>query len=289
MIRKLVSAPPVSAERREARGLVYALLLAAPVVILAFYFFLPPGVDWYDGTGLAIRTPLHPYQIESFHYPPWFALFLSPLGLLPSRLGQAINAYLNLSVAMLVVFTRRGKPLALALVGTSLPMAALLLNANVEWVPMLAFLLPPAWGLPLLATKPQSGGLAALLWLKQEKNRTRLLLPAVGVGLLSLAIWGWWLPTAIGGRPLTQEANAAPWPWAIPLGLALLVLAWRREDELLAVGATLCLVPYYVIHSATLGFALLAARYPRLAAAVWLALWCGAIAKNWLLLFPAAG
>ncbi len=88
------------------------------------------------------------------------------------------------------------------------------------------------------------------------------------------------------GRPkeFIANANAAPWPWLIPLGLALLYLAWKRNDEMLAVGATLCLVPYFVIHSVTLFFALLSARQPRIAVAAWVLLWVGAIAKNWHLL-----
>jgi len=275
-----------SVREPQVKNLMVALSLAAPLVIYLFYLYLPHGVDWYDGTGLAIRTPLDPYSVISFHYPPWFALLLSPLGLLPSQLGQAINAYLNLTTAFLIVATRRGKPWALAVVGTSLPLATLLLNANVEWVPMLAFLVPSAWGLPLLAAKPQSGALAALLWFKQAPSKLRLLIPSIIVGLSSLLIWGWWPPQAIGGRPLTAEANLSPWPWLIPMGLVLMYFAWTRDDELLAVGATLCLVPYFVIHSTTLFFSVLAARWPRVAIAVSIAIWIIAIIKNWHLLFP---
>jgi hypothetical protein len=64
------------------------------------------------------------------------------------------------------------------------------------------------------------------------------------------------------------------------VGIVLAIAAWREEDELLGVAATLCLTPYFVIHSATLFTALLAARAPRWALVVSLALWISTIVTN---------
>lgn len=283
---------PLSPRHPAVRSLGLGLLIAFPLVLAIFIAYLPYTVDWYGHFELVARTPFTPYRSSPTYFnPPWFALLLSPLGWLPARIGQALNAYLNFTVSALVVIRYHGNRWGLVLTLTSLPFTALLLNGNVEWISMAAFLVPAQWGLPLIAAKPQTGGLAALIWFTQAKDKIRFVLPLAGVVILSFILWGWWpaqMAANIRNAPpqSTIDPNASPWPWLIPLGLVLLYFAWRREDEVLAVGATLCLIPYFVIHSATLFFALLAARWPRLAALAWVLLWAGAVIKNWHLLFP---
>jgi hypothetical protein len=43
--------------------------------------------------------------------------------------------------------------------------------------------------------------------------------------------------------------NASPWPYAIPLGIALLVVALRRRNQRAAMGAGPCLSPFLSYHS----------------------------------------
>ncbi len=280
----------LASQHTGLRNLAWALVIAAPVILFVFTHYLPYTVDWYDNFGLAVHVPLAPYQVPAYLSPPWFALILSPLGLFPSRLGQAINAYLNLAVAALVIARFRGGRWSFVLTFTSLPFAALILNGNVEWIPMLAMLLPRPWGLPLLAAKPQAGGLVGLIWLKQARDKVRLLLPLAVVVSLSFVVWGWWpgrILANFAARPAEIGEDHSPWPWLVPVGLAALYQAWKKEDELAAIGATLCLSPYYIVHSVTLFFAMLSARTPRRAAVFSALLWMWVVWKNWHLLFPS--
>ena len=274
---------PEAILRTPVRRLGLALLLVSPLIVYIFVLFLPDSVDWHGHFRIVAQNPLHPYQTKSFFNPPWFALPLSLFGWLPRPLSQAINAYLNLSVAALVVVRNKGRGVSILLALTSFPFASLLLNGNVEWIPMTAFLLPHRWGLPLLITKPQSGIMVAVIWFKQAGNKLRFLTPLIAVATASLVIWIGWPAHSLSNiiqsspTPLQGPSNVSPWPWFFPLGIFLLYIAWKRTDELLAVAATLCLSPYFVIHSATLFFCLLSARSPRLALPISFALWLAAV------------
>jgi hypothetical protein len=172
---------------------------------------------------------------------------------MPARLSLAANAFLNLAVTTLVVIRYGGGSKSLIVALTSLPFATLLLYGNVEWVSMSAFLVPHSLALILIATKPQTGALAGLVWFRQAPSKLRLFLPLIAVVLVSLLVWPRWPEAAFAnfaGReppPLTLPSNASPWPWLIPVGIVLAIAAWREEDELLGVAATLCLTPYFVI------------------------------------------
>ncbi len=283
---------PLSMRSPAVYNLALGLLIVSPLIVYIFAVYLPYTVDWYDNFGLVALTPLAPYQVNTYFNPPWFALVLAPLGLLPFRIGQAINSFLNLAITALVVARYGGKRWSLVLTLTSLPFAALLLNGNVEWISMSAFLLPAQWGLIFISAKPQTGGLAALLWFKQAPNKLRFLLPLAIIIGTSLLIWRGW-PTSmlanIAHAPpeSIKDPNVSPWPWLIPIGLWLLYLAWRQDDVLLAVSATFCLVPYFIIHTVTILFALLSTRHLRTSIVVWIFLWTFAVIKSWHLLFPS--
>ena len=282
--------PPLSFRDPPLRALAIALLIVAPALIALFTFGLPWSVDWFGIYSELARRTIHPYAITAFFNPPWFAVPLSLLGWMPPRLSQAANAFLNLAITALVVVRYGGTSKSLVLTLTSLPFATLVIYGNVEWIPMSAFLVPHSLGLILIATKPQTGALAGLVWLRQAQSKLRLLLPLIAVLVVSLLVWPSWPQAAFANfaarqpPPLTLPSNASPWPWLIPAGIVLLVAAWRGRDELLGVAATLCLSPYFVLHSATLFMALLAARTPRLALTFSLAMWLSAIVTNWNLL-----
>jgi len=176
---------------------------------------------------------------------------------------------------------------------TSAPFLSLLVNGNMDWLPMAAFLLPAEWGLAVLLSKPQVGLLAGLVWFRRAKRKILLLLPAAGLVLLSFAVWGWWVPHMFGqagpGGRAVGPWNVSPFPWLVPVGLALLYFAWKRDDELLAVTATLCLVPYFAVYSFTAFFAMFAARSPRRALLAWVVLWIFFLVLRWIGLTYFAG
>ena len=271
------------------KNLVLALCLVSPLVVFAFALYLPPASDFIDSFWPAAHFPFDPYRIASYLNPPWLALLLYPLTFLSERVAQALIAYLNLAVTLLIIARHGGNRWSFGLALTSAPFLSLLINGNMDWLPMLAFLIPAQWGMVALLSKPQVGSMAGLAWFKQTKRKDLFFVPAIGFLLVSFLVWGWWVTQMVdhalraGGRTVGPW-NIAPFPWLIPIGLWLLYQAWKREDELVAVAATLCLVPYFAIYSLTIFFAILAARYPRLSIIAWIVLWIFFFALRWIIM-----
>lgn len=271
------------------KNLVLALCLVSPLVVFAFALYLPPASDFIDSFWPAAHFPFDPYRIASYLNPPWLALLLYPLTFLSERVAQALIAYLNLAVTLLIIARYGGNRWSFGLALTSAPFLSLLINGNMDWLPMLAFLIPAQWGMVALLSKPQVGSMAGLAWFKQTKRKDLFFVPAIGFLLVSFLVWGWWVTQMVdhalraGGRTVGPW-NIAPFPWLIPIGLWLLYQAWKREDELVAVAATLCLVPYFAIYSLTIFFAILAARYPRLSIIAWIVLWIFFFALRWIIM-----
>lgn len=255
-------------------GLGAAALMIALVAVLSSAY--PVGVDWLYTFHPAVQNWQAPYgKVEDFTNPPWLLLFL-PHGALPLNIGNAINFTLNITVLMLAVRHYGGDWQTLILVFTSPFMLDLARTNNVDWVPLLATMLPPRWGLPLLMVKPQALGGIALIWLKRTGYRPRsvlmLVAPLTVVILLSFVIYGWW-PGNVAGIPDDTTWNIAPFPFAIPVGLYLLYRAYRADDTALAAISTLFVTTYVAPYSLTGLFAIMGSRYKRDTAIAYLTAW----------------
>jgi hypothetical protein len=285
----MTASSPATSQTNPLKTLALALFLISPLLVYAFTFSLPPASDFLDSFFPAAHVPLDPYGVPSYLNPPWVALLLYPLTFLPERVAQAIIAFLNLAMTLLLISRYKGNRWSFLLTITSAPFLSLLVNGNMDWLPMMAFLLPANWGLAVMLSKPQTGIMAGLVWFKQAKRKIPFLFPAAGLLLASFLIWGWWVSRMFhqslqsGGRAIGPW-NISPFPWLIPLGLFLLHQAWKREDELIAVAATLCLTPYFAVYSLTIFFAMLAARTPRLSFIAWIILWIFFLALRWIAL-----
>ncbi len=270
-------------EPREAKALLQRWLprLFAGLIVLFLVIFLkenyPLGVDWEETYS---QLPAHwrdPYEIKGFTSPPWIMLFL-PHAWLPLDWGNAINLVLNILLIVVVIRRFSGGWLLLLLVFTSPPFFDLVRTNNVDWIPLLALLLPAMWGLPALVAKPQSMGGASLIWWKRSTNRLRLLLPLIIVVLLSFLIWGFW-PLKI--KPVNESVwNFAPWPFLIPLGIYMLLRAYRKNDAFLAAAATPFLVPYIAPYSIAALLAFAGSKYRREAFMVYIAFWAYFIVES---------
>ncbi|WP_162909353.1 hypothetical protein [Aggregatilinea lenta] len=262
----------VAVERRVP-VLVFLAALVALALVFAWAFY-PVGVDWRNSYSPALHSVWQPYDHSDFAGFPWLLLCV-PHALLPLAWGNAANLVLNVSVLGAVIWVYRGGWPALLLTFTSPVFLDLLRTNNVDWVPALAFLLPPTWGLPLLAAKPQTLGGAALIWWKRSRFSARMLLPVLAVGALSFVVWpGWMGQLGMAHSDIRGTAwNFAPWPFAIPLGLYLLVRAYKLDDEVLAAAATPLLVPYFAPYSLTPLLALLACRHRTAALYLYFGLW----------------
>jgi hypothetical protein len=252
-----------------------------------FYYLFPfESGDW----GIFFRASgdlLNPYSEVGFVNPPWVTLILAPFHLFPFRLAQALNAGTNFAIFYAILFRRNAGLYAQFLVFTSIPFLLLLVNGGIEWIPALGFLIGGAPGVLLVAAKPQTGILGMLPEFTDRKaiiqKGTFLLIS----GSLSFLIWpSWPMKLYINIRFMSENHiglfnSVAPFPYLIPLGIFLLYyLLWKKpkNSNLLGIAATLCLIPYYTMHSLTL-FITYLSEHHRLATIVWIILWIVALFK----------
>jgi len=258
------------------REFALALLVTSPVFILLLYIFLPVAPsDWSRMFYVVPKIPLHPYQIPSYNYPPWLTIILFPFSIFSLRFSQALNAFAAFFFLSLLIARYKGNWVSFLLTFTSVPFLSMLGNVNVDWIVAVAFVFPSIWTLPFALVKPQVGVLAILVWFKRSENKVAFILFLVLFLLATLLIWRDWpllMWKNISGLSL-GHINSSFFPWSVPIGASLLYHAWKKEDELAAVGATLCMMPYFAWQSLIVGFAILAARYKKIALVVWILLW----------------
>ena len=252
-------------------GAFLAALALAMLVALRLYY--PIGIDWETTYHKAVRNIDNPYEPSSFAGFPWL-LFMLPHALLSMAWGNAINFFLNLTLPMLYIWRHQGGWQAMLIVFLSPLFLDLTRTNNVDWIPLLAFLLPATVGLPLLAAKPQTVGGAALVWWKKRRFSLTMLVPTIVIVLVSAAIWGGQYLERMQEFNLREvEWNFAPFPFFIPIGLYLLYQGFKKEDEVLAATGTPFLVPYFAPYSLVPLLTLLACKYRREALFVNLGFW----------------
>lgn len=258
---------------------------------MIFLRFPTQSMDWVVTFFPVSKNPLDPYLNKFFVNPPWTTVIIYPLHFFSEQLSLAINSSLNLVCIGLLVINRKGGIFSLFLTLTSFPFLSLLANGNIEWIPALGFIFQNMWGFVLLLCKPQSGILAGLNWFLQSRRKYLFLLPTVLIVLGSFLLWGNWPVSIIANSSYMAKENIglfndsiSPFPWAIPIGIGLIayILKFRpKESETLGVIATLCLMPYFVVHSLVILFALICSTHRRLSIICWFLLWLYPIVSNW--------
>ena len=225
---------------------------------------------------MASKTPFDPYQVPIYNYPPWLALIFTPLGFLSLRFSQALNAFAAFFFVSLLVVRSKGNFFSLLITLTSFPFFALLANASVDWIVAAGFVFASIWTVPLVLVKPQAGFLVILLWFKHSTRKKIFVLAILLFVFATFLIWKQWpmqMVQKIQEISGMKNVNSSFFPWSIPFGVILLYYAWKNDDELAAVGASLCVAPYFAPQSLIIGFAILAARYRKIALVVSVFLW----------------
>jgi hypothetical protein len=129
-----------------------------------------------------------------------------------------------------------------------------LLNANIDWMVIFGFTLPPQVGLFFISVKPQMGSVVAVFWLCEawRKGRARevvrVFAPFTMVLLLSFVVFGFY-PREWVTVEMDQWWNASLWPMSIPIGLTLAVAAIYRRRVQFAMAASPLLSPYVLFHA----------------------------------------
>lgn len=232
-----------------------AVFILALLVALAARF-APAGIDWsetYRLSGLAVLQGKSPYVVEGFRSSPWAILVVLPFAWMPEHIGRAFFLVVSLLAFAYVPYRLGAKPLALGAYLVSPPVLHCLLNANIDWLPILGFVLPPRIGLFLVVIKPQVGIGMVIYWFadlllhKGWRETLKTFAPVSIALLVSFAFFGFW-PMRFSD-PVGFWWNASLWPASIPIGMVLLVTAIRKRTPEYAMASSPCLSPYVLLHS----------------------------------------
>lgn len=246
---------------RSRLGAAIAAATIGAVLALLAAPFLPVGVDWVfvqRPAALAVLSWTSPYEVAPdapYAGAPWGLWVLLPLAILPAHIGRAALLFIGLGAFALAAHRLGARPLVVAAFLLSPPVLHCLLNSNLDWMPLLGFVLPPQIGLFLLAVKPQMGSVVALLWLFQAwrtggwRETARVFAPVTAALVFSFWLYGFWPAIALRIASVSQGWNASLWPASIPVGLGLAVAALRKREVRYAIAASPCLSPYVLFHS----------------------------------------
>lgn len=256
---------------KSERLALIPITIAVILFISLIFLYYPIGVDWQDSYNKVAHQFDKPYNSDFAGF-VWIFFWL-PHIFLPLKIGNGVNLIIHIVVLLGAIYAYRGGWKAIVLTFTSPLFLDLVRTNNVDWVPLLAFLIPSTLGLPLLASKPQVLGGAALIWWKKRRFNWKFLVPLLIVIALSFVIWGNWLAVSLSKSPQSKAWNFSPFPLGIPLGIYILYHAYRQEDEILGASATPLLMPYFAPYSLVGLHALLACRYPKMAFYIYCSFW----------------
>jgi len=250
---------------------------------------MPYMIDWsevFRPAAWAMLNGQSPYLVEGYMNPPWAALMLAPIAVLPEAIGRTAFAIVSLVAWLWIGYRLYADRRALVLSLFSPMLINGLFYGNIDWLAALGFVMPPPAGLLFAAIKPQIGA-GYLVWCAIEAwriGRWRTvaawfgpLLVALGV---SVAIYGAWPATWVYAMEQDQSsvdligATRMPlWPYLLPVGLTMIAQAIRSRESRWAMAAGLCLSPHVVSYSLQAPLMLLTRSF---------ALTLAAVAGSWL-------
>lgn len=253
-----MKADTITAYLKTHRVVAIALaLLAFAAATLLLANRLPRGIDWafyFQPAALKLLMFQSPYDIWGFPSPPWALLPMLPFAILPPAISRAGWFVLSFIMFGWSIYRLGAKPIALAaFVGSPLVMHSLL-NANIDWMVVFGFTLPPQIGLFFISVKPQMGSVVAVFWLAEawRKGRVRevvrVFAPFTIVLLISFVLFGFY-PLEWVSVEVDQWWNSSLWPMSIPIGLTLAVAAVYRRKIQFAMAASPLLSPYVLFHA----------------------------------------
>lgn len=285
MIRGL----PLPGLHQPWQWLIPASAVAAAAVLLTSLaeWALDAGPDWYiyREASLYLIRGQSPYQQAAFANPPWALIPALPIAMIFSEeSGAAVWLVLSLAAFAFTAHRMGARLPAFGIFLIAPTTVHCLLNGNIDWMPLLGFVLPPQVGLLFVLTKPQFGIGLAIYWTVEayRKGRIRsvieLIYPSAIAFGLSYAAYGLWQGSYVVVMRNSAEWNASFWPYSIPVGLLLLGIGLRRRQARLAYGAGPCLSPYLIFHGWNAMLISFLGK-PRLLGAIVLALWIVVFAR----------
>lgn len=234
-------------------GLIIALLF----LVAWFLFTIMPVtyLDWKQTYRLAALNLQNPYKFsldptstsDTVFSPPWIFVLLYPFAILPHPIGAGL--LMLVSVILLGAYTKSPKKAVLAAIAAPLP--GMVTLGQFDGILLLGLMIPAGFGIPILLAKPQD----AFLTILPRLNRKSILFTGAVI-VASVLIWGPWWNNIIGQTPYYHK-NVSLFPYTIPLGLIIGYVGYKRKKDGLLALASLCMAPYFMMHSALLAVAAL--------------------------------
>lgn len=217
-------------------------------------------VDWVFAFRPAVWELLSgqtPYTIPGVYNPPWTFVILIPLVLFPPKFGAILLTFITF-FSLFFIALRLGRNIFLALSFILIPQLAFktISNPNIDFLAAFGFILPPQIGLFFLAIKPQIGIAVAIFWLFDAwrlgrwKEVIRVFTPVTIALIISYLIFGPYPLKAIHLIDHEKIWYSYPlWPYTIPVGLTVLLLAIKRKEVNLSITASPFFSPYVASYS----------------------------------------
>ena len=215
------------------------------------------GLDWKETfypVAHAVLQGENPYSIPTFRNVPWTVLPLLPFALLSERIGGIVFFIVSFAAYGWVAHRMNASRVALITFLVSPPVFYGMRMLNVDILVLTGFVLPAPIGLFFVIIKPQMGLAMVIFWLVEAWRKggirevAKTFLPVTLALLLSVVLFGNWLTGRQADLP-GSIWNASLWPWAIPIGVGLLMVALRDRRRELAMSASPFLAPYLAYHS----------------------------------------
>jgi len=230
------------------------LIILAAVTIPLLYTSLPVGLDWRDAYRPAALVMLHggdPYTgtPAPFLNAPWTLLPFIPFALMPYQIGRVGIFIVGLAGFAYIAYKLKAKPLAMVIFLSSASVVGCLNNGNLDWLPMLSFVLPAPVGLLFAVMKPQVGIGVILYWLVMSyreggvKRVAYIFAPVTILTLASFALYGFWFLHFADMKGNIN--NASLFPYGAIVGFVLMWLSLRKDGSgRYAMSASPFLAPY---------------------------------------------
>lgn len=239
------------------------ILLIFIQALVLFYIFvnvfphLQIGMDWrytYRPAALAMAYGESPYSVKIFYAAPWALIPLIPFALLPFDIGNVGVFLLGFSAFAYVAHKLGAGPGSMSVFLLSASVMGCLVYGNIEWMPLLGFVLPAPIGLIFAVIKPQIGIGIVIYWfihtLKSQGIRAvvKTFAPVVTLTLLSFWMYGFW--PLLFQKTMQQSAqssvayNTSLWPQGIFIGAWLLYKSIQKDKPEMAMASAPFLSPY---------------------------------------------
>lgn len=236
------------------------VLILGAAVLYGFLLIFPRlqiGMDWeqtYRPAALAMAQGKSPYSVEIFYAAPWAVIPLIPFALLPPELGNIGVFLLGLFAFAYVAYKLKAGPGSMTIFLLSASVVGCLIYGNIEWMPLLGFVLPAPIGLIFAVIKPQVGIGLVVYWFvhilrtKGMWEVIKTFTPLGIVTLLSFWMYGFWpllfQKTMEQSQTSALDYNTSLWPQGIFVGIWLLYKAIQKQQSGMALASSPFLSPY---------------------------------------------